>query len=110
MGSPPLCGLVFLGCSPLVLDCRHLGTVNGEGRGSMKVQASRAATGMMSHHQGNRVLVLPLGNPLPTLLKRRKALKYALRKPLGADLVIVSRQQGDPCDRMTNVRTYDPTR
>jgi hypothetical protein len=35
---------------------------------------------MMSHHQGNRVLVLPLGNPLQTLLKRRKALKYALRK------------------------------
>jgi hypothetical protein len=34
--------------------------------------------GMMSHRQGNTVLVLPLGNPLQTLLKRGKALKYAL--------------------------------
>jgi hypothetical protein len=30
--------------------------------------ASQEATGMMSYRQGNRVLVLPLGNPLPTLL------------------------------------------
>jgi hypothetical protein len=85
MGSPPRRDLVFLGCSPLVLDCRHLGTVNGEGRGSMKVQASQAATGMMSHHQGNRVLVLPLGNPLPTLLLEGEALEYASQSHRGQD-------------------------
>jgi hypothetical protein len=67
------------------------GTVNGDDGGHEQVQASQAATGMMSHHQGNRVLVLPLGNPLQTLLKRRKALKYALRMHDGGFGYITSR-------------------
>jgi hypothetical protein len=50
------------------VDVDQGGTVNG-GAGELgHVAASQAVTGMMSHHQGNRVLVLPLGNPLPTLL------------------------------------------
>jgi hypothetical protein len=66
---------------PQVLDPCHLGTVNEDGErgeGGDNLEASQEAMGMMSHRQGNTVLVLPLGNPLQTLLKRGKALKYAL--------------------------------
>jgi hypothetical protein len=67
------------------------GTVNEDGERGEQVQASQAATGMMSHRQGNRVLVLSLGNPLQTLLKGRKALKYALRMHDGGFGYITSR-------------------
>jgi hypothetical protein len=52
-------------------------------RGAGEVLASQEATGMMSHHQGNTVLVLPLGNPLPTLLLEGEALEYASQSHRG---------------------------
>jgi hypothetical protein len=59
---------------PQVLDPCHLGTVNEDGErgeGGDNLEASQEATGMMSHRQGNTVLVLPLGNPLQTLCQSR---------------------------------------
>jgi hypothetical protein len=52
-------------------------------RGVGEVSASQETTGMMSHHQGNTVLVLPLGHPLPTLLLEGEALEYASQSHRG---------------------------
>jgi hypothetical protein len=54
-----------------VLGIIKLGLSMGMVGVSVRVEqclASQVVTGMVSHHQGNRVLVLPLGNPLQTLL------------------------------------------
>jgi hypothetical protein len=70
---------------PMGVGVDQGGTVNEDGGRGEQVQASQAATGMMSHHQGNRVLVLPLGNPLQTLLLEGEALEYASQSHRGQD-------------------------
>jgi hypothetical protein len=67
---------VFLECS-LSVDSCYLGTVNGGDGECEQWLASQEAAGMMSHRQGNTILVLPLGNPLQTLLLEGEALEYA---------------------------------